>query len=38
MFPGEAESEKSPPEAVPTTSVTVTAWIRLPLVPVIVME
>jgi len=36
-FPGEAESEKSPPAAVPTTSVTVVEWVRLLLVPVIVM-
>lgn len=35
-LPGEAESEKSPPAAVPTTSVTIVEWIRLPLVPVIV--
>jgi hypothetical protein len=35
-LPGEAESEKSPPVAVPTTSVTIVEWVRLPLVPVIV--
>jgi len=34
-FPGEAESEKSPPAAVPTTSVTLVEWV-LGLVPVIV--
>jgi hypothetical protein len=36
LLPGEAESEKSPPAAVPTTSVTVVEWVRLPLVPVTV--
>jgi hypothetical protein len=36
-FPGEAESEKSPPAAVPTTSVTVVECVTLVLVPVIVM-
>jgi hypothetical protein len=34
-FPGEAESEKSPPAAVPTTSVTVVECVTL-LVPVMV--
>lgn len=35
-LPGEAESEKSPPDAVPTTRVTVVEWVRLVLLPVIV--
>lgn len=33
---GCAEREKSPPEDVPTTSVTVVEWVKLGLVPVIV--
>lgn len=37
-FPGEAESEKSPPAPVPTTSVTIVEWVRLLLVPVIARE
>jgi len=37
-FPGEAESEKSPPAAVPTTSVTMVEWVTLGLVPVIMTE
>lgn len=37
-FPGEAEREKSPPAAVPTTRVTVVEWLKLVLVPVIVTE
>jgi hypothetical protein len=33
---GSAEREKSPPEDVPTTSVTVFEWVKLGLAPVIV--